>query len=298
MEARRVLWLALILAALAGGCATPTKADLARAESAGVQLTALLEGFSAAVRNDDVPAAMALVWPDLRPAERSRLRLALQDVVWLRGYSGYRVDAERAVSRLGWRSLRKAAVQTRVEGRNEGGARLRDGYVLVEKDSQWFVADFVFHKPLQGEWLDPPQGQADGIKAVVESIFTSLKAGRPAEVYVALPKDDRSAHLRAGRRCFLQKLLGLAPASYSILQDLDSMREFQILSWPDPQKDFELIYVSPGVVAAVYEMYYMWPDGGVVEADILRMYLFFSRTEDRWRFQRIRLIGKGIPGSQ
>ncbi len=298
MEARGFLRLILVLLVLAGGCAAPTEAQRGRAQFARQQLALALNSFSAAIRDDDVSRAMALLSPDVPPADRSGLKRALEQAVWLRRYTGYQIDADKAVSRIGRRSLRTGAVEIRVEATSEEGKGFVDRYAAIRKDGAWFVAGFVLQEPVEGERLDPPEGEADGIRAIVDDIFESLKGGRPAEVYVALPRDDPSAHTRVGRRFFWSKLFGVRPKSYKILNDLYSFHEFQVLAWPDPQEDLPLLYVAGGLVVTVYEIPYAWPAGGVVGGDTLSTYLFFSRSAGRWRFQRIRLVGEGTPGSR
>ena len=111
-----------------------------------------------------------------------------------------------------------------------------------------------------------------------------------------LPK-GKGLRYRKAKRSFWRSLLGGQPRRYSIDEDLQIMREFTILTWPDPAKELPLAFVAPGTVVACYDVPYVWFEGGVTERDNLRMEIFLGWRQDRWELLLLRLYGKGIPDS-
>lgn len=296
MRARKALALMVILAAVAGGCATRTAADLEYARSARRSIAATLSRFAEAVRDKDAAAAAALLSPDVPSAHRVRMEQAIKQAVWMELYTGYRLDVERAVARPGWRKLRDGRAVLKVAAANAAGVEFQDRFVAERRESDWFLSDVLLQEPVAYERLDPPAEAAREICAVLEYIFRSLEEEKPGRVLVMLP-DAGALRYRASKRTFWQSLFGGQPETYSIDEDLNTLCDFAILAWPDPAKDLPLAFVAPGTVVACYDIPYHWFGAGIGRPDDLRMEIFLHLRQGRWKLLTFRLYGEGIPGT-
>ncbi len=293
LRAKTAAAFVLIVLLVAGGCASPTPAELESAGSARHRVVEMLDGFSAAIRNKDARAAMAFVDPEAVPARKALFKAALDEAVWMARYTGYRTEAEQAASSLSPRALARGRAEMKVWASNTAGERFREKHPLVCRAGEWFLADVPLRRPVRGEPLDPPPEEAEKIRRVLRPVVESLKGGRPEEVMAALPAERSAYYRRAGRRA-----TRAGSQQRSIYDDLRTMGEFEVLNWPDPESDLPLAFVGLAAVVVCYDIPYSWPEGGIYEADNLRMEIFFVRKRGRWELHLLRLYGKGIPGSR
>ena len=299
MRKRTLLWLTVALVALASGCAAPTEAQRAAAQVDRERLAVLVRDAAAAIRDDNVAGFLELVSPGLRASDALRLKLAVGQATWLMRYTGYEVDAEGAAAALGWRDLQGRYVAVEAEATNAAREQFVDRYLFVRADGGWLLDDVALQRPLEGDWLDPPPDKVPAIRKIVRPLLLSLKAGNPEEVYVALPRNDPSAQFRALRRSFWARLFGRPPENRLILDDLQLMHEVFVRAWPDPDGEIPLIYVTPALIAAVYELPYGSTGAGARGGpDVIRFYVFLAGTEAGWRLKRVRLVGEVIPFSE
>lgn len=292
--ARKALVAAAIFAAVAGGCAHPTTADLDYARSAREGIAATLSGFAQAVRDKDALAAAAFISPEVAAARRADMEHVIKRSVCLEVYTGYGLDVERAVDGLSWRVLRNGAVELKVRATNAAGWRFKDRFALARSGDRWLIADVSLQEPYEYERVDPPPREAEAIKALLGQMFLSLQNKRPGEVFYMLPKDEGTRY-RPGRRSFWAKLFGGEPRYHSVYRDLQMMCEFSVLRWPDPTTDLRLGFISLDMLVACYDIPYLWLQAGVSKPTNLRMEVFLRRDEEKWRVFMLRLYGEGIP---
>jgi len=299
MKKRTLLWLTVALVLLASGCAVPTEAQLAAAQADRGRLAVLVRDAAAAIRDDNVSGFLELVSPGLPASDALSLKFTVEEATWLKRYTGYQLNAEAAAAALGWRDLQGRSVTVEAQATNADREQFVDHYLFVRGDGDWLLYDVALQRPRDGEWLDPPAEKLAAIRKIVRPLLVSLKAGHPEEVYVALPRNDPSAEFRALRRSFWDKFWGRPPERRLILEDLQLMHEVFVLAWPDPDGEIPLIYVTPALIAAVYELPYASTGADARRGpDVIRFYVFLSGTEAEWRLQRVRLVGKVIPFSE
>jgi len=296
MRTSRALVVAAILSAAVSGCATPTPADLDYAVAARRSIAATLDRFAEAIRNKDTDAASALISPTVPIEDRARMELSIKQAVWIDLYAGYRLDAEPAAAKAGWRTLRDGRVELQVRATNAAGVEFRDRFVAERSDSDWLLSAIFLQELVKYEKLDPPPAAAQEIRAVLEQVFADLKEEKIGQILLMLPQGGGLRH-RVNRPTFWQSLFGAQPAYYSVDEDLNTMCSFNILAWPDPAKDLPLAYVAADTVVACYEIPYLWYEGGVANPDDLRMEIFLRLQEGKWQLFTLRLYGRGIPGS-
>ena len=147
VKCTRAILPALIVGALAAGCASPTPADLERADLARAEVKGLLSVFRDAVRAKDAEAAAASISPHLFPQEKARLRRMIEEAVRMKLYTGYGFDVEQAVAKLSWRRLNDGRVRLKVKAENVLGVRSKDRYELARADDQWRIVDLVVADP-------------------------------------------------------------------------------------------------------------------------------------------------------
>jgi len=293
---RELTAVAFVCILVAAGCATPQPADLEYATSARSDVVALLDGWTEAIRNKDVAAAMALADPKMGFAARARLEHKLTQVIWLARYAGYRIDGERAASSLSWRVLKEGKARVRALCTNRDGDHFEERYTVVRRGEDWFVASVELARRTGAERADLPEEEVEKIRREIRFVIDSLKAGRPGKVYAMLP-DDEAAHYRTVERYSFARIFGGAPDQYSIYEDLQIMKEFEIAEWPDPDGELPLYFLAPTIIEARFDIPYTWAEGGIYRQDILWMRILVVRNGGTWRLHMIRLYGQGIENS-
>lgn len=276
---------------LAGGCAGLTQADIEAASAARESAAETLDEFARALRNDDVNAAMSLVAPAVKDEKREKLRQALVDAIWHPRYTGYRLQTKEALAKASARKWRRKKVALRVTGVNARGKESEDRFVLVRTPAGRLLKDFSIRRLEPGKAADLPDKDRLPVLEKVRFVFRCLQEGKPGRVFYALP-EKKSVRYRP-----LASARGTS-GLHSVYDDLRTMLKFDLEGWPNPDENLPLTYVSPGVVAVVYAIPYVWPDGGVTSTDVLRMAIELKKVGDVWDYQALRLSAKGIVDSR
>ncbi len=289
--------LALALAVLAAGCAGLSPADKERAEAERLRVGEALSSFTEAIRSKDAAAALALVDPLLPDEDKARLNRAITEAVWLRYYTGYRLEAEPALASLGRRALLKGRVKLKAMARNSLEDSFKDKYVLARRGESWFVASASLESPVEWEVADPPPADKEQIREQLQVILDSLRNRRGARLIAMLPPQEYAKH-RLSTPSLWERLTGREPTRLSVYEDLLLTREFEFLRWPDLEAELPLAYVSPAVIVGCFDLPYTWPQGGIYATDMLRLEAFLTRKDGRWSLHKLRLYGRAIPGSR
>lgn len=287
-----------LLVGLTVGCAGPTPQDLAAAARGREQAARLLGTFAVAVRLDAPELVPPLLAPTLGEGKARELERQVEGVIWLRRYTGYALDAEGALADAGWRKWREGPVRLKVPCTNADGQRFEDEFELTMVDRQWRIRDFRLSRPREGDALDLPDAVADQVWPQVRSILNNMKEGHVSDVYYQLP-DKPACRYRPPKLSWWERLLGRGPGGWlNIYRDLDRMKRFIVSEhWPEPQDARDLVRVPPDRFMAVYEVPYVWPEGGIEQTDTLRIELVFRNVGDTWTFYTLRLSCAGIPYS-
>ena len=289
--------LALVAALLAAGCAGLSPADRERAEAERLRAGEALSGFAEAIRLKDAAAAIALVDPELPVEDKARLSQAIAEAVWLRHYTGYRVEAGPALASLGGKALLEGRVKLKVKAGNSSEDRFRDKYVLARRGERWFVASASLESPVQWEVADPPPADKTAIQEQLQLVLDSLKARRALGLIAMLPP-TRDAKYRYSTPTFWERITDREPTRYSVYRDLLIVREFEFLRWPDLEAELPLAYVSPAMVVGCIDLPYTWPQGGVHTTDVLHLEVFVALKQGRWALHTLRLHSRAMPGSR
>jgi len=223
--------------------------------------------------------------------ERTRLEVMVRQAVWMELYTGYDVQF-KAPSQRGLRAGRLSLTVLALSSR---GDSFKDEYVIARSAGHWYIVGLSLQEPVKGEALNPPPADAEQIRGVLTMVLLGLKERKPGMIIAALPEDSAS-HFRGGNRTFWQRLWGDQPGLYPIYADLQTLEGLEVQRWPDPAAKMPLAFVNPAVVAACYDIPYLWPQSGGLEN--LRLEVLLSRRKDNWALQAIRLYGKGIPESE
>ena len=279
------------------GCAAPTEAERAGYAAAQTRIAGLISDFGEAVSKKDAAAAAAVLGPQVSPTDRAVAQVSFREAVWLRTYTGYKPDAQKAAARLSWRRFRKGLAALDVAATNAEGQTLTDRYMFVRHAGNWELAGVSLQQPVTGADLDLPAAEAEKIRAVVKPVMLAIRNDTFTRIMTALPP-ERDAHYRTTELSFWDKLLDAEAQEYSLYYDLELVRQFEVLHWPDFDKELPLAFLGPTYVAACYDIPYTWPQGGVDRPDTLRIRVFVISKQDKWYLHRLRLYGKGIPGTE
>jgi len=278
------------------GCATLSEADLCRAEGARLEAAQQLEFFAKAVAEDDVVTAASLLAARVPPQERSRLENTLRKASWLEMYTGYTLDAAGAVSHKSARAWLGGEVELSVPAANARGLEFKDQFCLAKTAHGWAVVDFALHEPLLGEEVDLPREDKEKVRARVKWVFDRLRMKKPEQVFASLPRENAS-RWRTGSLSFWRRLVGGRRTVRCILDDLVMVTKFDILRWPDPDRYLPTAYMSLAEVLLVYDVPYVWPQGGISQEDNLRIEIFLRKRNEQWEYHMIRFYARGIPDS-
>jgi len=300
IQTGRSSWLAAasIVALLAvAGCAAPTQAEIAQHAEAQKEIAGLINEFAEAVRSKDAHAAAEVFGSEMYPTQRAIAELELRQSIWLRLYTGYKPDAGEAAAKVSFRAVRKGVAELKVPATNDDQLHFVDRYTFARRGEIWDLVAVKLQEPLVGEDLDPPQDVTEKIRAVVKPVMKSIENKTPTRIMTSLPP-ERTAHYRVIERTFWQKLLGAYPGEYGLYEDLELVNQFEVLRWPNPDEEMPLGFIGPTYVVVAYDIPYTWPEGGIHRPDILCVELFLVCKKEEWRMHRVRLYGKGIPGTE
>lgn len=150
--------------------------------------------------------------------------------------------------------------------------------------------------PEPGDALDPPQEVRQQIGPKVRGMMSEMKDGRMAAILYELP-DKSSARERPLTLPWWQSFWMSRTPGIPIVQDLGIMRQFTMRAWPDPQREPRYVYDSPDTIAVLYELPYVWLEGGIDKTDILRLKFIFLKASEGWTFYTVHLSAKAIPYS-
>ncbi len=254
----------------------------------------MLDTFAAAIRQDTPEVVEALLAPELSGGMARELRKRAESVVWLQRYSGYTLDSQGALDRVSRKDWQRGAFRVEVRASNDQGERLRHEFGLVLVDGHWRIRDFKLTEPAQGDAIDPPAAVKAEVMPQLAFILENMKEGRMADVFYELPDRD-VCRRRSVKLSWWQKIFsGGAGGWLSLYDDLERAKQFHFPDWPDPDEVYAWAYATPGGIMAVYEVPYVWREGGIDEPDMLSIRVIFMKTDDRWRLYTLRLIGKGI----
>jgi hypothetical protein len=279
----------------ATGCLTPTPEELEMVDSARAQAVSLLKTFEEVVRSGD-PAGLQ---PILSPQRTTRLKLLELQIVqanWLESYRGYEIDAEKTLAQTDWQIWLSRKVRTTVPGYNIYGEQVLDRFEFLKIKDKWWISDFQLQKPNPGDVLDPPDYVKKELQPVAAQILENLKTGRTVPVMYMLP-DNAASRIRRPRTTFWERLFtGGIPDFIPIFDDLETVEFLSVRDWPAPD-DLIYGYAEGDGIMAVYEVPYVWPDGGVTEPDIMRVEVVFLRRPQGWLLSTIYLVGEAFPWS-
>ncbi len=297
MSGRRKFFLPVLLIGLTVGCASPTVQNLQVAEQGREEARRLLSDFGEAVRLDSPDRVERLLTPTLSPGKAWEILNSTEEVIWLRRYTGYKVDVEAVLPGVGWRKWDSGVFWVNVPCTNSGGQRFKDRFRLARVDGQWSICDLELTEPRSGDVLDAPEEVQKQLWPKMQFILDNLKKeGRITEIYYALP-DENSARKRPPKQSWWRRLLGLGPGPQDIYTDMQMLKDFDFANWPQAEEVYALAYVPPKGIMAVYQVRYTWPEGGILEPDVLRIRIIFRKSGETWTFDTLRLSGKGIPYS-
>ena len=280
---------------LLAGCAAPTEAELASHAASQQEIAVLIDQFAQAVRDKDPEAASAMLGVDLNPSQRAVATVSIREATWLRLYTGYTPDSEAAAKRLSMGAARKGVAQLKVGATNADGTSFTDRFMFVRRLGKWVLANARLQQPLVGEELDLPPDVREKIRPVVKNVMQSFRQRAFTRIVTLLPA-ERDAYYRKPRPSFWQRLFG-SYAEYSLYDDLERVRGFEVLHWPDADKELPLGFLGPTYVVAVYDVPYTWPEGGIDRPDNLRVELFVLCKHGEWRLHRLKLYAKGLAGT-
>jgi hypothetical protein len=282
--------------ATAAGCATPTPADMLVAQTGKQEAQDLLDAFAHAVREKDPAPISSLLSPTLRPREADQLEARLARASWLERYSGYAPDIDRALDQAGWRDWKGTELRLVLSGTGAFGPTTEDEITLAKAGGKWRISGCKMAEPRPGDALDPPQAVRQQVEPKVRHMMAELKEGRMAAIVYELP-DKASARERPLTLSGWQSLWMSSTPGISVVEDLEMMRQFTVLAWPDPQAELQYVYDSSGTIAVFYEVPYVWLAGGIDKADILRLKFIFLKGSEGWTFYTVHLSAKAIPYS-
>jgi len=289
------LCVALLGAALFG-CAALPKGGREGAAAAQEQLSALLLAFEQAIVRKEPQRIRPLIAQRTLPSERRRLLQAAGRACRLQWYRGYRLDAQAAAANVASRAARKGQARMRVEATNSAGERFKDKFAVVREDGGWALRQFELREPLFGEALDLPDEDEDHIRRKLNLLLERLRSRDITSIFYSLP-DDPTARVRPYKGGFWSRLFG-SRGGVRIFDDLETVARFHITGWPGPDDELALGYVSDHQVMAIYDLSYVWPEGGIVKDDALRVEVMLAEREDEWDYQLLRFYAKGLPGTQ
>jgi len=166
----------------------------------------------------------------------------------------------------------------------------------VRTPTGWALNDFLLKEPLPAEAVDLPEPDREQVRQMVKLFFSRLKEGKATEIFVSLP-NEIGAQYRVGTRSMWQKIFGDGGEPYCILNDLKRVLEFDVQNWPDPDRYLPTAYVSALEVVVIYDVPYVWPEGGIYKEDNLRIEIFLRKKKGGWNYRVLRLYAKGIPGT-
>ncbi len=296
MSGGRKFFLPVLLIGLTVGCAAPTVQNLQVAEQGREEAGRLLSAFGEAVRQDSPHLVEPLLAPTLSRGKAREILNCTEAVVWLRRYTGYKIDAEAVLRGVGWRKWESGAFWVKVPCTNSMGRRFKDRFALARVDGQWSIYDLELTGPRSGDALDPPEEVRKQLWPKIQVILDNMREGHISEIFYELPEED-ACRKRSPKLSWWRRLLRLSPGSQGIYDDLERLEEFLISDWPLAEEVYGLAYVPTRGIMAVYQVPYVWPEGGIREADILRIQIVFMKSGETWTFYTLRLSGKGIPYS-
>jgi len=283
------------LAVAAGGCAGLPSKEEPEVRALRQQAANVLDTFAAALRHDTPELVDPLLAPALSGGRSRELKKRAENVVWLQRYEGYTLDSEAALADVSRKELQRGAFRVEVPASNQRGERLEHEFELVLIDGHWRIRDFQITDPAPGDALDLPAAVKDEIMPQLVFVLENMKLGRTADVFYELPDINVCRH-RPIRLSWWQNLFsGKSGGWLSLYEDLERTKQFHFPDWPEPDEVYGWAYVPPGGVMAVYEVPYIWREGGINEPDVLRIHVIFMKMEGQWRFYTLRLSGEGIP---
>lgn len=282
----RSLALSICLAFLVSGCATPTELQLQQAEQSHKQAQALLDAFAQAVRQKNVDLAMGCLSENTPLDRRLRMRQAVEGAVWLESYAGYTLETERALAAVDWRRWSEGRAAMRIPAVNKQGQRFKDSFVIRKQDDRWLLEEFRLREPVSGDALDPPEEDAQEIRARLQWFINCLKNKKAGDIYYRLPEPDE-CRFRPLKRGLFSRLLGRPHRYRNVFQDLQDVLALDVRAWPDFEGYLPLSYVARGEVLAVFEL----PHSGLADTEellALRVELRLRERDGQWSLHRIR----------
>jgi len=294
---RLALALALLLGALAmaAGCAAPTPEEVAAAQAGKAAARETLDSFVQAVRQKDAALLRPLLSPGLSLRAADLLVAGVEEATWLERYSGYAPDIDATLSQTGWRDWQEPTVSLTLSAAAAGGAT-EDEVTLARRDSKWLIVGCAMARPGPGERLDPPQDVRQQIEPKVHHMMTELMEGRVADILYEMP-DTAAARERPLNVPWYLMLFESPYPGVAIAEDLEKARQFNILTWPNPQAPVPFFYESPGSIAVVFHLRYVWFAGDIYDEDTLHLRFIFDRGPEGWSLYTVRLSARGIPDS-
>lgn len=296
MRRYAVVILALVVVAMCFGCASRAPTGGALIADRKKELRNALRRYSEAVRNDNVSGVMGMISPEVREPRKRALRNRVLNVLWLREYTGYRVRTGLTFSEVNPRQLSQSRSRIEVAGCNSDGVTFRDSLDLVWDGGKWMITDLSLTKPKPGEVLDLPNEEAERITSVIRPLMRALEKGKVGKIMTILP-DTRAALKRRGDPGWLAGWLGVQGKTYTLINDLERVRQFSFPDWPEAEERPMFAYVGPDTVMALYDIPYIWQQGGIYD-DTLRVEILLSSVRKKWQIQLLRLYGRGIPGTE
>lgn len=276
----------------ASGCSSLSEKerDYLRGERAAAKN--LLQEFASAVRQDNLPAAMGKLHPNLSVRECKAFKERLRLASWLELYSSYQPNLDAAMSNMSFKEAQNGFAKMRVPARSPNAGRFKDRYVLVKSGDEWKIGNVKFQKPIVGEPLDFPEAEEQEIRSILEPVFEDLRDGRIAKILAALP-GDKSVYHSVERPGWFGKLIGQKTKVYNLMEDLEAVYKLQIAQWPDLRDPLPAAYLSPVSTVIVFDIPYSSHRLGIGH-DTLQLECFVSQSPEGWELTYVRVFGKAL----
>ena len=273
------------------GCASLTQKQAEQARESRQQAAETIQKFAGALADDNVSEATGQLSPFLSAEKREELLMAVRRATWLSFYTGYQLDATKAVQNRDLNTWLRDAVELSVPASNARGAQFSQWMQLRSTPQGWKLADVALKSARRGADVDLPTQDREKVKRRMSKLLEKLKDGKYEEVSITLPE---ATQVRRIHISWWEKLWGGSAPRQHVYNDLRRLEKLTIHRWPEPEKHLPTAYVSTNSVMVIYTLPYSYPARGIHD-DELRIETLMSRKDNKWKPVSLRLYGEAIP---
>ncbi len=272
------------------GCAglPPKQADQAR--KSRQQASETIRTFAEAMSNDDVDTATEQFSPFMPPEKRRQLFLKIRRATWLSFYTGYTLEADKAVRNRELSTWLLDTVELSVPASNARGSTFNQWLEMRNTRDGWKLTDIALRSPVRGADVDLPSPDREQVQQRMSELVQTLKNGEYEKAFLNLPE---SARFRTEEASWWETLWGGGPRKHHIYRDLRRLDEVTLHRWPDPDKNLPTAYVATNSVMVIYSLPYSSPTLGITD-DQLRMETLMCKRKDEWKAVSFRIYGKAF----